>query len=488
MKSAVKQAGKVVTFYSYKGGVGRSFALANVAVLLSRWGFKVLCVDWDLDAPGLTHYFRPWLPSAGPGLVELIQTVSDAKSSRPDRLDWSKNVYPVSVGGEDPDSNAATLDLMPAGQETPEYVRRVQDLNWSDLYGGETDLGGLLEIARQEWIEAYDFVLIDSRTGITDIGGICTAQMPDILVFCFTANHQSLSGAIDIAKRAAKARNRLPYDRPRILQVPLVCRFDTGEEYERARDWREKFYSDLAEFYDAWTPTQVEPRVLIDHTTIPYFSYWSFGEEIPVAVEDGKTPSLISYYFHTLAALLAHRLNKTDLLVQSRDSFVDSARRQAATKSGFAYKVFISYASENWEDATKLVSSLENRGVSVFLDAADAPVTKSMEPRTERALGESQHMVTLVGDASSRSQDSQLKLFMRQSLDDDGALASGGERTVVPVLLRGAKANRLPSLLRHTHFLTLDSDDALESVTDQIVKAVSQSRAEFEVPPALDAT
>jgi len=48
--------GTVVTFYSYKGGVGRSFALANIAVLLARWGHRVLTIDWDLEAPGLERY------------------------------------------------------------------------------------------------------------------------------------------------------------------------------------------------------------------------------------------------------------------------------------------------------------------------------------------------------------------------------------------------------------------------------------------------
>ena len=48
----------VYTFYSYKGGVGRSMALANVAALLSKWGQKVLVVDWDLEAPGIEKYFE----------------------------------------------------------------------------------------------------------------------------------------------------------------------------------------------------------------------------------------------------------------------------------------------------------------------------------------------------------------------------------------------------------------------------------------------
>src|SRR3954464_12149614 len=65
--------GSVFTFYSYKGGVGRSFTLANIAVLLARWGHRVLCLDWDLEAPGLGDYFRPRLPARpSGGVVDLV--------------------------------------------------------------------------------------------------------------------------------------------------------------------------------------------------------------------------------------------------------------------------------------------------------------------------------------------------------------------------------------------------------------------------------
>ncbi len=49
--------GQVITFYSYKGGVGRSMALANVAVLLAQQKKKVLAIDFDLEAPGLHRFF-----------------------------------------------------------------------------------------------------------------------------------------------------------------------------------------------------------------------------------------------------------------------------------------------------------------------------------------------------------------------------------------------------------------------------------------------
>lgn len=75
--------GIVTTFYSYKGGVGRSFALANIGALLSKWGYKVLCVDWDLESPGLSKYFGKYLNSgkhrmsgamAG-GVVEYVEAI-----------------------------------------------------------------------------------------------------------------------------------------------------------------------------------------------------------------------------------------------------------------------------------------------------------------------------------------------------------------------------------------------------------------------------
>ena len=51
--------GQIITFYSYKGGTGRTMALANLGCLLARdEGFRVLMMDWDLEAPGLHRYFQ----------------------------------------------------------------------------------------------------------------------------------------------------------------------------------------------------------------------------------------------------------------------------------------------------------------------------------------------------------------------------------------------------------------------------------------------
>ncbi len=63
----------IVTFYSYQGGVGRSMALANVAVLLARHGLRVLTVDWDLEAPGIETCFTSFEVTAErPGLLKML--------------------------------------------------------------------------------------------------------------------------------------------------------------------------------------------------------------------------------------------------------------------------------------------------------------------------------------------------------------------------------------------------------------------------------
>src|SRR5438309_3905571 len=99
----------IVTFYSFKGGVGRTMALANIAVLLARRGLRVLAVDWDLEAPGLHHFFALYGvdPSKSLGLLDLLvdaskqsSTVNASKESFPP--DWHSYVIRVGVDGTHP--------------------------------------------------------------------------------------------------------------------------------------------------------------------------------------------------------------------------------------------------------------------------------------------------------------------------------------------------------------------------------------------------
>src|SRR5262245_62504901 len=74
--------GNIITFYSYKGGTGRSMAVANVAWILASSGKRVLTVDWDLEAPGLHRYYTPFLSdkdlTGSDGLIDLLIEFRDA--------------------------------------------------------------------------------------------------------------------------------------------------------------------------------------------------------------------------------------------------------------------------------------------------------------------------------------------------------------------------------------------------------------------------
>src|ERR1700722_5976752 len=68
--------GRIVTFYSFKGGTGRTMALANVAWILAANGKRVLVADWDLESPGLHRFFQPFMETEvnrKAGIVDFIR-------------------------------------------------------------------------------------------------------------------------------------------------------------------------------------------------------------------------------------------------------------------------------------------------------------------------------------------------------------------------------------------------------------------------------
>lgn len=91
----------IITFYSYKGGVGRSMALANIAYELSKRKFKVLIVDWDLEAPGIERFFSSFkIDNSSEGLLQLLTAFkSDNIPNYQDYL-WkieTLNEFPISL-------------------------------------------------------------------------------------------------------------------------------------------------------------------------------------------------------------------------------------------------------------------------------------------------------------------------------------------------------------------------------------------------------
>ncbi|GAA5167491.1 MULTISPECIES: KGGVGR-motif variant AAA ATPase [Amycolatopsis] len=422
--------GTVITFYSYKGGVGRSFTLANIAVLLARWGNRVLCVDWDLEAPGLADYFRPLL-AADPasGVVDLVD---DFVSGRPD-----PGAHRTRLTGE------GTLDLIAAGRADPDYVGRVQRIDWAGLY--EDGFGEYLEQCRARWTEEYDYVLLDSRTGVSDIGGICTAHLPDRLVVLFTANLQSVRGAVEIAERANAARDRLPYDRPQLPVLPVLSRFDSREEYARAEEWRRICLEETKGLYHNWLHGDVTPDQMARYLTLPYVSFWTFGEQLPVRTEPEPAPDQVSFALETVAAVIASHFDRADLLTENRDAYVASVR---ASRREFPHELRVSTPRSLLGVAQELVAELTAFGARAQLSLSG---DRSLLQRGE---DDARHLCLLVDGKVNRWQATEAELFLHRTL--------GQDRRVLPVLAGDADARDLPGSFGNLRYLRLGTGGPAE--------------------------
>ena len=175
----------VSTFYSYKGGVGRTMALVNVAYELANDGNRVLLVDFDLEAPGIKSYGFEDPRAEQFGLIDYVNQYQNNLTAP----DLDPYIY------ESPNPQGKPIWIMPAGRNDSGYGRRLHSIDWKSLYEkGEGYL--LFENLRAQGNDRLgaDYVLIDSRTGYTDVGGICTRQLPDCVVFLFFPNDQNLDG------------------------------------------------------------------------------------------------------------------------------------------------------------------------------------------------------------------------------------------------------------------------------------------------------
>lgn len=193
-----------ITFYSYKGGVGRSLALANIAALLVNRGRRVALIDFDLEAPGLDSFEEFKCVASKPGVVEYV---TEFKSTRR-APDISQFTHPCELPGP----LRGKLWIMPAGKKDAAYNSLRANLHWVRLYDS-----GLGEPFVENWKAAIarhcqpDYVFVDSRTGLTDVAGICTLHLPDLVVMVFGLNDQNVKGIAAVAKTIRESEStRIP--------------------------------------------------------------------------------------------------------------------------------------------------------------------------------------------------------------------------------------------------------------------------------------
>lgn len=467
-----RPSGETITFYSYKGGTGRTMALANVACLLAeraRPKGQVLVMDWDLEAPGLHRFFPPRFESESgtdlgldetKGLIDLFVALSEALPAEPvadedeataavlaaiQRVDVSSFICDTAVPG---------VSIMRAGRnDDGKYSARVGTFDWEDLF---RRVPNVYRALADKLASLFRYVLIDSRTGVTDISGICTSLMAEKLVVVFTPNRQSLSGVRDLVERATSYRRNSDDLRP-LLVYPLPSRIEASLQDLRTL-WRlgnrdkgvvgyEPMFQEL--FARAYGLERCDLSQYFDEVQIQQTPDYAYGEEIAVRRASDRF-SLANSYRVFVARLLSGappwpkppplvedqagaepasstnpEVRVDDALPRPKTPGQDAAglgspphapspasqpppSAKASSSSEplpklTAGQIFISYAKADGGRVRPIVEDLRRRGLAVWMDDSAMEVGSNMRRAVEESLDASRAVVVFWSAAALSS-------------------------------------------------------------------------------------
>ena len=158
----MRELAQILAFYSFKGGVGRSMAVLNLAYSLAAKGRHVLVLDMDLEAPGLSGFLHREEEIAGFArfdMVDLVKWASSVKSpielsDYPPLTDYAVVVPPEKVvSGDGHRSESGRLSIIPV-EEDRHYYDRLAEL---DL--GKYDQDGLVRTGSvlRSWLKSLRF-------------------------------------------------------------------------------------------------------------------------------------------------------------------------------------------------------------------------------------------------------------------------------------------------------------------------------------------
>lgn len=223
---------KTITFYSYKGGVGRSLALVNVATRLAEFGKKVCVIDFDLEAPGL-HIKFPIPKNVlknRKGIVDYVYEFANNGIIHEELKDFVINFQASNY--------SKPISLISAGEtDSSLYWKKLSSINWYDLiYENPNGLAFLLNLKSLIKKEINpDFLLIDSRTGISELSGIALSLLADEVVVVAANNKENLLGAKKIISSLKDSENSILGTNPKINFVLSRVPF-TNKQEDKAKE------------------------------------------------------------------------------------------------------------------------------------------------------------------------------------------------------------------------------------------------------------
>ncbi len=225
----------ITSFYSLRGGVGRSTALAYTAQILASRGHSVLCVDMDFEAPALAALFGKESEIRDTqGLVSLLLALHQGETP-----DIVQHIIRLSEVDE--------LYCLPAGIPNADYARRLRLLDPESWYREETNpLHALLHGLSENLPFQPDLILMDARTGITPLSAPLLFDLSDLAIITLFPHPQALTGTHALVQAMFHAHSRRDHDgqpltpEPRFLISPIPASRapEVQQRYRlRAIDW-----------------------------------------------------------------------------------------------------------------------------------------------------------------------------------------------------------------------------------------------------------
>ena len=232
----------VVTFFSHKGGVGRTTALVAVALHLARANRKVAVVDLDIEAPGLASLLLQGEPQAG--ALDYLMEVSPAAGT------IQQVTTPVAgaalVGaGED-------IQLVAAGPVDDAFLEMLARLDLQDAAASRA----LAQRIRQLFLDLqgafgpFDFILVDARAGLHEVAGLMLAGLSHGAVVVGTDSPQSWMGVRQVARLLSAPYLRNGQDPRPLLLVHGMAPPPTDSRYaQETQSFLTTAYNTLSDHY-----------------------------------------------------------------------------------------------------------------------------------------------------------------------------------------------------------------------------------------------
>jgi uncharacterized protein YjbI with pentapeptide repeats len=337
----------IVTFYSYKGGVGRSMALVNVGEMLADVGYDVIACDFDLEAPGLERYIVDDRAAAlayrrNLGVVDLLTEYKDVMAgddwpSGKASDDWREvnGVQlrrPSSCAVPVPSPNTGRLGrlrFLGAGRRDGQWAQRysesVQRFDWSDFYARWAG-AAYIDFFRADLTEGQTVVLVDSRTGITEQGGVCTHHLADLVILMSAPNDINIDGTRWMSGILSNLDvDALRAGRP-LQAMPVPARVETASQVAELEQFRTRFEREFA----ARVPAAVGDGVtFLQAAEIPYIPYFAFTEKV-VARQGGASHRELHRAYEVLArAIVTVGLDAGLLTAPKRRDWLDTGTERA---------------------------------------------------------------------------------------------------------------------------------------------------------------